>query len=1109
MSRIVMVLLAAFISLSCGWSQDEVSLLDEHTVVLYDFRAGNEEALRDQCGHSDLGLGADTPANLEPECGLLFDGATRYTTRLPVLTAPVTIEALVRLDGPSPGKVHGIFEQFDYLKSGCRFGIVGETAPRLEFQISDPVAGRMITLYGRTGLETGQWTHVAATYDGEMMRVFVNGEEDGQLAWAGGLVPASGSTIIGYWSGPQYYLDGALGYLRLSRTARTSFENGRHPTGPSYSPLRCVSVQYPPQRAYFYPAGTPFEMVFRLENRADQPVECRLRLEARLLDGDLTALPAITAQVPNQEVAEVRLPVQLTQRGLYLPTLVVEQGGKEVLRRPLPSFAIVEPLPPLADVPPTSRFGGQPTAHMPGSELVGMKWNRFWDYPTSWCEMQPDPDRFVWDRTDQLVEEALARGEAILWCLCLTPTWASSIPDRDTVLADARLKSWYGDGLPALYDSGRLAWQYPPRDLADWARYVEAVVQRYKDRVKHWEIWNEANSGHFIGTPQQYLEVLRTAYETIKRCDPEAVVVGIAGCPGWMGFTEEVLKLGGLDYMDVLSFHDYAYAPPETFGCDRKVAETRELMARYGRVLPMWNTEVGFPIPPRVNGRPMRWDEFQQHLRRTADGDPAHPFFAMCVITRREPEVDCTYGAIWPTTEDRAARYLVRQFVLEMSEGMEKFQVHAGAPISRGTMPLLPGIAHAMMAKALSTARFVARIPTPSPSAYLYQFSTDSGPVVVGWTTAPEEELLILTQTPHIATADLYGNPGQVVAEDGRLVLSLTDSPRYFFGWPEDAGVWNPVEAATASVAVAGETLAVTLSASGPNTGGLVGDLRLENLPAGWTVQPTSETVSVAPGERASRHFTVNVPADAGPGSVTLSATLTAEGQTWTVPVPLLVLRPVPCPPAPEGFTLDGDLAEWASIPAHTIDTADQVVLGSPSPMFEKLEGTWAGPDDLSATLRFAQADEGLWIAVEVTDDSLTRPQTLLPYAYQWDCVELFLDGRNLEQQSVASYGPGVVQAFITPPDEDGHCANHVLYGTLGNLRARGQLRPTGYVLEICVPLDPAHFPVLNNPEKCILGFDVSIDDADGGRSRKVQMAWQGTARNCADPTRFARLRLR
>ncbi len=1086
-------------------------LLDDTTIALFDFRTGDEQGLVDRCGKGTLQLEGDAPAALAPGSGILLDGTTRLLGYLPPLAAPFTIEALIRLDGDSPGTIHGIFEQFNYLVNGCRMGVTGYSGNRLSFEISDPKARTMVHVAGKTSLQRGRWYHVAVTYDGKAERLWVNGREDGSREWAGGIVAAKGPVMVGYESGPKYFFVGAIAYLRISGVARTAFPHGEQPVGPAAGPVTTVTARYPDVSAYFFPADRPFDVTCTVRNQGPAEARYSVGIAATLHGGGATKVGPVAVVVPPAGQCEVTIPVSLTTRGLYLPTLVVESGGAELQRRKLPAFAIVEPLPPLAEVPATSHFGGQPTVHMPGSERIGMKWNRFWDYPTNWAAMEPERGKYNWEPTDRLLAGAMAKGEEVVWCLCFTPGWASAIPDRAVALADPVLKGMYRDGLAELYDSGHLAYQYPPRDIADWKSYVARTVTRYKDRVKYWEVWNEANSGHFIGTPAQYCELLKTAYETIKQLDPTATVVGIAGCPGWLRFTEEVFKLGGLQFMDVLSYHDYAYAVPETFGCDQKVAQTRELMRRYGRVLPMWDTEVGFPQPPRVAGRPMSGDEFRANLELTAAGKPPDAFFARCITSRRGTAIDATYGAIWPTTEDRAARYLVRQFVLEMSEGMEKFNVHAGAPISRGKLPLLPGISHAMMARALGTATFVRRVATPSPSLRVYLFRAEAGTggaartLAVAWTTQPSEQAVLLTERRRIPTADLYGNPGEVTGDGRQVLLPLTEAPTYLLDVPADLEVWNPLEAQAPGVVAAGESFRVQVAVTNTLPGTMDCTVRVAGLPSGWRAQPDTLPVQLAGGARTTGEFTVTVPAEAPRGQAAVSVAVQAGAMTCSRALPLVVIRPTPCPPAPAAARVDGDLSEWTAPPA-LIDAATRVVVGKPSPMFDKLPGTWWGPEDLSARLWVGWTEGALLEALDVTDDSLT-PRTNMRQAYMADCVELFVDGRALARQVHTGYERGVAQLLLSPPAADGKCRLDMCQGDVTGTVAVGKRTPRGYTVEARIPLAAPGFPDFVAAPGATLGFDVAIDDADQGGEREVQMVWQGSAQNCQDTSLFARLR--
>ncbi|MBQ9358305.1 MAG: hypothetical protein IJT95_02040 [Abditibacteriota bacterium] len=101
------------------------------------------------------------------------------------------------------------------------------------------------------------------------------------------------------------------------------------------------------------------------------------------------------------------------------------------------------------------------TAQLAGD--IGVKWTR---EEFNWGAIEQEKGVLNYAHYDQLVEEALKNGISIYGLLAY---WNHNYP-QDT-------------------DEGREAYY----------NFVRETVLRYKDRIKHWEIWNEPNIGFFPG----------------------------------------------------------------------------------------------------------------------------------------------------------------------------------------------------------------------------------------------------------------------------------------------------------------------------------------------------------------------------------------------------------------------------------------------------------------------------------------------------------------------------------------------------------------------------------------------------------------------------------
>ena len=145
---------------------------------------------------------------------------------------------------------------------------------------------------------------------------------------------------------------------------------------------------------------------------------------------------------------------------------------------------------------------------------------------------------------------------------------------------DAYIKGALDRGIKPLIilDYGNDLYGGTPRDSSSieaFGRYCKAVVGRYAPLgVKHFEVWNEPNlclPGFCPWSPgpnpTEYVELLKVAYRSCKSVDSTITIIGCSTSPldepetsekiPGAVFISRVVQLGGGNYMDAVSFHQY------------------------------------------------------------------------------------------------------------------------------------------------------------------------------------------------------------------------------------------------------------------------------------------------------------------------------------------------------------------------------------------------------------------------------------------------------------------------------------------------------------------------------------------------------------------------
>lgn len=358
----------------------------------------------------------------------------------------------------------------------------------------------------------------------------------------------------------------------------------------------------------------------------------------------------------------------------------------------------------------------------------------------AWGHVQPVRDSWDWSRYDATLQLQHEVGLQVAQVFHDTAVWSAAAPQ--------------GAAHPE---------RYLPKDLNDLSLFLSRTVERYKDWVPVWEVWNEMDSRTFFeGTPGEYVALLHKAYRAIKGANPSALVLlgsvcltqgepGVQGAmysePEGVGFVEKIFECGAGDYFDVYNFHYYG---PVDGLLDRFKIDY-EFLQRYGQATkPVWLTEVGLP------------------------------------------SAQFSSEEVLPS-ERRQAGYLVKAYALGLSLGVEKvffflFPTFLEHGVShwgiydhrpeQGWTPKPAYVALAEITHLLREGRSVGRVEIGATlRGVLFEVGNES--VLVLWSLRPEGSTLRVPEGGNLLVRDLLGRSVELQAD---RTLEVTHAPLYLSG---------------------------------------------------------------------------------------------------------------------------------------------------------------------------------------------------------------------------------------------------------------------------------------------------------------------------------------
>ena len=265
----------------------------------------------------------------------------------------------------------------------------------------------------------------------------------------------------------------------------------------------------------------------------------------------------------------------------------------------------------------------------------------------------------------------------------------------DTIIDDARgrglnilLETDYGN---PIYEGGGgvdLAGGFPTSEegLAAWDKWVGAMAQRYKGKVRDWAMWNEPdiNKKH---SPTDIAAFNSRTAEIIKRVIPDARIAGLSLASSSPTLLDQCLKSladqGKVDLFHWFIYHGYEFNPGTSY---QKVEELKLTLAKYSSKALMRQGENGCPSEMTTKfALPKHpWTEFSQakwDLRRML-GDLGHDVgsavFTLCDFNHRGREIN-RKGLLHATADKKVDRiklayYAVQNTVAVFDDTLERIK---------------------------------------------------------------------------------------------------------------------------------------------------------------------------------------------------------------------------------------------------------------------------------------------------------------------------------------------------------------------------------------------------------------------------------------------------
>jgi hypothetical protein len=350
-----------------------------------------------------------------------------------------------------------------------------------------------------------------------------------------------------------------------------------------------------------------------------------------------------------------------------------------------------------------------------------------------WESIQPDSaDQWKWEKIDEIVEAAEKQNMQIQLLLAFTAKWAAP-PEKQ------KSRDW-------------LDWNRAAPDLEAWRKFVRAYAERFKGRVRLWEIWNEPDlEGFWRGTTAEYIELFKAAREELKKVDPENVVMsgGFATLQNHPSrkknpdLQEQAMKALGTQ-MDLHAIHEHG--PFDRFAqvVDGAYADLR--------------AELPAPVPP------LFFNETAEHSLHGTEKAQAETLVKKATFARARGGV----GYLW---------YDLRNDGVDPTDPEHHFGL-----LTRAMEPKPAYIAFNTLARLMVPRPFLRQLDA-GENRWFFLHGDEKDKLLVFWNeddgSQNEQVLLRLPGATRASLIDINGNATPLALSGDLVVVSSGREPRY------------------------------------------------------------------------------------------------------------------------------------------------------------------------------------------------------------------------------------------------------------------------------------------------------------------------------------------